>query len=206
MFEPLLLAKYMVAVTLLTITPGVDTALVVQSTCGARPSDAYRVSLGILLGCATWGCLVALGLGVVVTSSDTLYQLLKTLGAGYLVWIGVSSLLKTRAEDAERPKTEDSAYSGLRRGLLVNLLNPKVGLFYLSIIPQFTPPGVSASLYSLVLVAIHIALSATWFWLLITSLSRAQRGLLNHHVMMWVERLTGALFIVFGLQLLIASR
>ena len=206
MFESLLLAKYMIAVTLLTITPGVDTALVIQSTCGARPSDAYSVSLGILLGCATWGCLVALGLGVVVTSSEMLYELLKMLGAGYLIWIGMSSLLKMSAEDVEHPKTEGSSYNALKRGLFVNLLNPKVGLFYFSILPQFTPPSVNTTLYSLILVAIHIALSATWFWVLITSLSRAQRGLLNHHVMWWIERLTGALFIMFGLQLLIASR
>ena len=76
-----LLIGYMTAVTLLTITPGVDTALIIQSSLGKTASAAGHAAVGILAGCAAWGLIVAGGLGAVVASSGTVYAAFKTMGA-----------------------------------------------------------------------------------------------------------------------------
>ncbi len=205
-FDLLLLASYMVAVILLTITPGVDTALIIQSTLGGKTAKAYRAAVGIVLGCAVWGVLVALGLGAVITSSEVLYYALKTIGAGYLVWIGIAALRgSANAAPNVHIKSESSSHY-IKRGFLANMLNPKVGLFYLSLLPQFVPETAQVTLYSLFLVGIHILLSLVWFWIVIHSIKRTQQSVMSHRVTAYLEKFTGILFIGFGLKLLASSR
>jgi threonine/homoserine/homoserine lactone efflux protein len=205
-FDLLLLASYMVAVILLTITPGVDTALIIQSTLGGKTANAYRAAVGIVLGCAVWGVLVALGLGAVITSSEVLYYALKTIGAGYLVWIGIAALRgSANAAPNGQIKSESSSHY-IKRGFLANMLNPKVGLFYLSLLPQFVPETAQVTLYSLFLVGIHILLSLVWFWIVIHSIKRTQQSVMSHRVTTYLEKFTGVLFIGFGLKLLASSR
>ncbi|MEK9621645.1 MAG: LysE family translocator [Alphaproteobacteria bacterium] len=205
-FDLLLLASYMVAVILLTITPGVDTALIIQSTLGGKTTNAYRAAVGIVLGCAVWGVLVALGLGAVITSSEVLYYALKTIGAGYLVWIGIAALRgSANAAPNGHIKSESSSHY-IKRGFLANMLNPKVGLFYLSLLPQFVPETAQVTLYSLFLVGIHILLSLVWFWIVIHSIKRTQQSVMSHRVTTYLEKFTGILFIGFGLKLLASSR
>ena len=205
-FDLLLLASYMVAVILLTITPGVDTALIIQSTLGGKTTNAYRTAVGIVLGCAVWGALVALGLGAVITSSEVLYYTLKTIGAGYLVWIGIAALRGRASGAANAQMKSGSSSQFIKRGFLANMLNPKVGLFYLSLLPQFVPATAHVTIYSLFLVAIHILLSLIWFWIVIHSIKRTQQSVMSHRVTTYLEKFTGVLFIGFGLKLLASSR
>jgi len=206
-FDLLLLASYLVAVILLTITPGVDTALIIQSTLGGKTTNAYRTAIGIVLGCAVWGALVALGLGAVITSSEVLYYTLKTIGAGYLVWIGIAALRGRGASGAANTDMKAASSSQfIKRGFLANMLNPKVGLFYLSLLPQFVPATAHVTIYSLFLVAIHILLSLIWFWIVIHSIKHTQQSVMSHRVNAYLEKFTGVLFIGFGLKLLASSR
>ncbi|MEK9759958.1 MAG: LysE family translocator [Candidatus Puniceispirillum sp.] len=201
-----LLIGYMTAVTLLTITPGVDTALIIQSSLSKTASAAAYAAVGILAGCAAWGLVVAGGLGAVVASSGAVYAALKTIGAGYLVWLGITALRRTVPPTVtpDSPRRESIAW--VKKGFIANILNPKVGLFYLSLLPQFIPAGASVGRYALLLVAIHILLSAVWFWVVRMLVRRARKNLANNRLLLWGEKITGLLFIGFGIKLLISAR
>jgi len=201
-----LLIGYMMAVTLLTITPGVDTALIIQSSLGKTASAAGHAAVGILAGCAAWGLIVAGGLGAVVASSGTVYAALKTMGAAYLVWLGITALLRTAPAVVAPASPKRDAVVWVKKGFIANILNPKVGLFYLSLLPQFIPAGASVGRYALLLVAIHILLSAAWFWLLCMLVRRAQKNMASNRLVLWGEKITGLLFIGFGIKLLISAR
>ena len=81
-----------------------------------------------------------------------------------------------------------------------------MGLFYLSLLPQFIPAGTSVGRYALLLVAIHILLSAAWFWVVRMLFRRARKNLANNRLLLWGEKITGLLFIGFGIKLVISAR
>ena len=134
------LIAYLAAAGLLTITPGLDTALVLRTAAVEGRRRAALASLGIATGLLIWGLAVALGLGVLLAASQAAYTLLKWAGATYLAWLGASLILKPRSKlDLAAPARRGENWWAL--GLLTNLLNPKVGAFYVSFLPQFVPAG-----------------------------------------------------------------
>src|SRR5687767_1909404 len=128
------LIAFTVAAALLTVTPGLDTALVLRTAAAEGPRRATLATLGIATGCLIWGALVALGLGALLAASQLAFTVLKWVGAAYLVWLGIGMILKPR-QTFDAGQAQPSAGS-FRRGLLTNLLNPKVGVFYVSFLPQ----------------------------------------------------------------------
>lgn len=137
---PLLLA-FIGAATVLALTPGVDTAIVLNTavTNGKRP--ALMAAFGIGLGCFAWRAAVSVGLGSMLQASQTAYNVVKYLGALYLLWLGLRLLVQPRSSstaDMSAP-THYNSWQAFTRGLIVNLLNPKVGIFYLTFLPQFIP-------------------------------------------------------------------
>jgi len=201
-----MLVSYAIAVSLLTITPGVDTALVLQASFSKEKDSMLNAALGILLGCATWGLLVAFGLGTLITSNESLYFTLKTLGAVYLIWLGINALLKLRNNSVSDDTSIQKFDNFLSQGFFANMLNPKVGLFYISLLPQFIPQAANVFTYSLFLVFIHIMLSAIWFWLIAKTVNKSRRTIQSNRSARIVEALTGIIFISFGLKLLSAAR
>ena len=166
------LLAYLLAAGLLTLTPGVDTAMVLRAATveGRRP--AAFAAIGIGLGCLIWGAAVALGLGAIVTASPLAFSVLKWAGAAYLLYLGVGLIWKPRRTlafgGAPAPGGK-GALDALRRGLLTNLLNPKVGVFYVSFLPQFTPPGLPMAPWVFLLACIHVVLGLIWFAALIAA-------------------------------------
>ena len=155
---PLFLA-YLAAASLLTITPGVDTAMVLRAATINGARTAAMAAVGIGLGCLAWGAAVSFGLGALLQASELAYTLLKFAGAAYLVWLGARLILAPRdslAAQGDTPQLEE--WVALRRGFLTNMLNPKVGVFYVTFLPQFIPTGASVGSYSFFLTAIHVAL------------------------------------------------
>ena len=201
-----MLVSYAIAVSLLTITPGVDTALVLQASFSKEKDSMLNAALGILLGCATWGLLVAFGLGTLITSNESLYFTLKTLGAVYLIWLGINALVKLRNNSVSDDTSIQKFDNFLSQGFFANMLNPKVGLFYISLLPQFIPQAANVFTYSLFLVFIHIMLSAIWFWLIAKTVNKSRRTIQSNRSARIVKALTGIIFISFGLKLLSAAR
>ncbi len=158
---------------LITITPGVDTALVIRNTLAGGRSVGLRTSAGVCTGLVTWGLLSALGVSAVVTASRVGFDILRFAGAAYLVYLGARSLLGTRrrgVEDAE-PALPVRARAPYRNGLANNLLNPKIGVFYLTLLPQFVPAGTSALGVSVLLASINAVEAMIWLSVITVAVS-----------------------------------
>lgn len=198
---PLFIA-FLAAATALTLTPGLDTAMVLRAALSSHARAATGAAAGILLGCLTWGGAVSLGLGVLLRASEFSYFAVKIAGAGYLVWLGLGLLIKDRrnvSENVRQPSLD--VRTAFRQGLLTNLLNPKVGIFYVSFFPQFIPSDTSVALYSFFLASVHAALSLIWFVILIVAASGISQWIHNPRVISRLDRATGCIFIGFGLKL-----
>ena len=204
------IAAFLVAGGLLTVTPGLDTVLVLRTAAGEGRRAAALAVLGIQLGCLTWGAAVALGLGVLLTASAAAYLALKWCGAAYLVWLGIGLLRGSRdtldlGSDRLRPAAA-SASTWLRRGLLTNLLNPKIGVFYVSFLPQFVPDGFAPSPAIFGFAVLHVVIGTLWLATLILGMSRLRPLLRRPATIRWLDRLTGTVFIGFGLKLALGRR
>ncbi|HJS91775.1 MAG TPA: LysE family translocator [Steroidobacteraceae bacterium] len=198
------LIAFSVAAGLLTVAPGLDTALVLRTAAAEGPRGAVLAGLGIVLGCLTWGAAVAFGLGALLAASQLAFTALKWAGALYLVWLGLNLLIKPRArfelELADRVGKSRSR-SWLGRGYLTNLLNPKVGVFYVSFLPQFLPAQVPAGPFIFLLAVLHALMGMAWFAVLILATRPVARALKRPAVVRRLDRLTGVVFLSFGIKL-----
>lgn len=205
-------AAFTVAAALLTITPGLDTALVLRTAASEGPYRAALAGAGIVAGVLVWGLLVSVGLAVLIVASAVGFTILKWAGAAYLVYLGVRLLLgggdrKASLTGTTGPSANPTGAGGwFTRGLLTNLLNPKVGVFYISFLPQFIPAGVNSGAFSFMLAAVHAALTVVWFALLIAATQPIVRFLRKPGVVTWLDRFVGAVFVSFGVRLALSAR
>ncbi len=203
------LMAFTAAAVILTITPGLDTALVLRTAAVEGPRPAFAAGAGVCLGSLTWGVITALGLGALLAVSETAYTILKIAGAAYLFYLGGKLLIA-----AFRPSPAPIQDIGLpvrksgwfRRGLLTNLLNPKVGAFYVSFMPQFIPAGASVFGMSVAMAAIHAVLGLIWFAILIAATHPMANFLRRPQVTRAFDGLTGAILVAFGVRLLFDRR
>jgi threonine/homoserine/homoserine lactone efflux protein len=201
------LVTFVGAATLLTITPGLDTALVLRTAIVGNAQRAACAGLGIALGCLCWATLVALGLGALLAASQLAYTAVCWAGAAYLLYVGYGLLRHPRTSfSTEERVGGDSAFGAFGRGALTNLLNPKVGVFYVSFLPQFVPHGVRVASFVVLLGAIHSLLGLIWFACLIMATRPLSRFLRQPRTVMLCDRITGGVFVSFGLKLVSDSR
>lgn len=142
---------FLAVVLLLTLTPGPDMALVLRNGIRGGASLAWWTGLGCCTGIAGYAAASAIGLAAVLATSATAFTVIKLAGAAYLVYLGVMALLHARrpAPDAAAPAAEPgpalSREKAFRQGLMSNLLNPKIALIFLTLIPQFVSSASSRS-------------------------------------------------------------
>jgi len=196
------LFAFTVAAAFVTLTPGADTALVVRVAAAASGRRAMEAGLGICCGVLIWSAVVAAGSGVVIARNPALFEVLRWVGCAYLAWLGIRLLLYPRRGFGEgRGESTPSPRSAFFTGLLTNLLNPKVGAFYLSFLPQFVPVEAGASLFPLLLGAIHALQGAIWFAILVAALTPVLAFLRRPGVIAILDRTVGAVLVAFGLRL-----
>ncbi len=190
---------------LLTLTPGLDTALVLRTSATEGLRRALMASLGICAGCLAWGIAAAIGLGALLAASPLAYDTLRVAGALYLFYLGARLLWRgLRAPAAAAPTgagAPSTARAWLWRGCLSNLLNPKVGVFYLTLLPQFIPAGVPVLGFSLLLATLHAVISMAWLTVLALATRRLGHWLARPAVARSLDGITGALFVGVGLRL-----
>jgi len=224
MTTPHALLAFLIASSLLTITPGLDTALVLRCAALAGPKRAAAAAAGICLGLLTWGLAASIGLGELLKASALAYNVLRLAGACYLIFLGAKLFFRRAtspnpaldsapaqvASDqsfaTNSTSPSESAHRWFLRGLLTNLLNPKVGIFYVTFLPLFIPAHVNVILFSLLLAGIHAFEGVIWFAIIIAAVRPLGRWLRNARVAKTLDRLTGAIFVAFGLRLLLESR
>ncbi|MDK4216372.1 LysE family translocator [Pantoea agglomerans] len=202
------LFSFLFAITILTLTPGFDTALVLRSAVAQGAKRASVTALGITLGCLIWGVAVGFGLGALLLASEMAYNLLKWLGAAWLLYLGLKLLLKPRqaAIDSQQPALQQGYLACFSRGLLGNLLNPKVGIFYVSFLPQFIPAGASVALWCSLMALAHMLLGLIWNAVLIGGSHYFAGHLRKPRVLKVMDRLTGCVFIGFAAKLALSRR
>jgi threonine/homoserine/homoserine lactone efflux protein len=202
------LLAFTATAALLTITPGLDTALVLRTAAAEGPRKAMLAAAGIALGCLGWGLLVGAGLGVILAASKLAYEALRWAGASYLFYLGLK-LIRSPRQALDLPLGEVPAQAQpnwLLRGFLTNMLNPKVGVFYVSFLPQFIPAGTNVLGWSVLLATIHNVLGLVWFGALVAATRPLLGALRKPGVMQWLDRLTGGLFIAFAAKLALDAR
>jgi threonine/homoserine/homoserine lactone efflux protein len=193
-------------IALLTITPGADMAMVSRSVFMGGRRDAFATTLGIAAGCLIWALASAAGVAAVLAASETAYDALRLVGGAYLVWLGVESLLAARRgyRGAEpRAARAGAAPSSFRQGLLTNLFNPKIALFYTTFLPQFIGPGDPVLLLSLAMAGVHILLGIVWLSAYAWLLDRAVEAFRGSRVRRALDALTG--FVLVGLGIRVAA-
>jgi threonine/homoserine/homoserine lactone efflux protein len=199
----LALATFSLAATLIVLLPGPDTLVVVRNLVrGGRPMAAKTV-LGVLTGLAVWVITAALGLSAVLRASADAYLALRIAGAVYLVWIGIQSLRSRGSGDAGAEDSPRRAIvgQGYVAGLTTDLLNPKVGVFFVTFLPGFVPHGASIGWMSLLLGGIFVVLTAGYFALLLAVSGPVTRWMTTTRIRRRMDRGTGVVLIGFGLRL-----
>lgn len=189
--------------TLLTLSPGASFALISAVAVGHGRRAAFVTSLGIATGIVVYAAASALGLSVVLAASPLAFALVKAAGAVYLAYLGVRTVLRSRGPRATRAvKPRGGAF--YTRGLLTNLLNPQVAVFYLTFLPQFIHTGEPVLAKSLLFGVSHGLIAITWFAAYaygLTTLSSHVRALQP-----WIERFSGVVLIAFAVRLLQQAR
>ncbi|MGI8642770.1 MAG: LysE family translocator [Thermomicrobiales bacterium] len=206
MLDAQLIAFIGVAVVLI-ITPGADLALITAQGIRFGRSAAMSSSAGILCGLVVHATLAALGLSAILARSATVFEIVKLAGATYLIYLGAQALWAAFRQPAELPVAPTSKRSSERlsrsfsRGILSNVLNPKVSMFYLTFLPQFISPGDSVLWRSLMLSGIHLILSVIFLIAYVLLLDRVRATLLRPLVRHIMEGTTGVVLVALGLRL-----
>ncbi len=210
------LLAFTLAAGLLTITPGIDTALVLRTAAVEGSRRAVLAGVGICCGLLIWGLTVSFGLGTLLAASQVAYRTLRIAGACYLIFLGTKMLLRkhqpasamdeTRSRQVFGSAVSASASRWFVRGILTNLLNPKVGVFYVTFLPQFIPAGVSVISFSMLLAAIHATEGMLWFLVLILATRPLSCWLRRPSVSKTLDRATGTVLVGFGLGLVLDNR
>ncbi|MGH8960431.1 MAG: LysE family translocator [Jatrophihabitantaceae bacterium] len=198
------IAAFSLAAAFIVVLPGPDTLVVVRGVMRGGRRRGALTALGNLCGLAVWVAAAALGLAAVLRASEVGYELLRIAGAAYLVWLGVRAVRSARARAAEAPEHPGRAGvlgTGFGAGLITNLLNPKVGVFFVTFLPGFVPHGDPVGVTSLLFGAIFIVLTAA-YWVVLLGLAAKVTAWMNApRVRRRLDLITGAILVAFGVRL-----
>ena len=192
---------------LLTITPGADTMLVIRNVMARGRRAGFLTTVGACCGIFVHAMLSALGLSLILVNSALAFEIVKMIGAAYLVWLGIQSLRQAfrRKHSANggaalraRPAR---GYRSLIEGFLSNVLNPKVAVFYLAFFPQFMSPGDWVFAKSMLLAAIHWVEGVLWLSIVTLFINRLRSWITQPRVTRAIAATTGAVMILFGVRL-----
>jgi threonine/homoserine/homoserine lactone efflux protein len=224
---PHALLPFLVGSVLVTVIPGADMALVTRQVLVGGTALAQRTVFGNLTGLLVHGVALAAGLSALLVVSATAYTAVKLVGAAYLGYLGVRTLLAARrphrldsdrkpagdpvAARHEPPAKPDSDQPDARRraflpGLISTVLNPKPALFFLTYLPQFVDPRQPVLPRTLTLAAIHVLVGLVWLSGYARLVDRARGVLTAPSVKAWLERTTGVVLLAFGVRVAIERR
>ncbi|HEV7912689.1 MAG TPA: LysE family translocator [Albitalea sp.] len=203
------LPLFLLAGLLLNLTPGPDMLFVAGSSAAHGRRAGVMAALGVGAGCGVHMLFATVGLSALLATSALAFELVKWLGAAYLVWIGVGMLRRT---GATAPAPADATPGRVFwQGALTNALNPKVALFFLAFLPQFITPGVSGQAAAFLLLGALFNVGGTAVNVVVALLASSVRDRLSRsggagRLGEWLQRAAGALFIGLGLKLAFSSR
>lgn len=202
------LLPFLAVALILTLTPGPDMALVLRNGVRGGARAAWWTGLGCCLGISAYAAASAVGLAAVLAASATAFTIVKIVGAVYLVYLGGTALWHARrrpvAEIEEAAPALDPG-TAFRQGLVSNLLNPKIALIFLTLIPQFVSPGEPALPTTAALAGAFLLLAVLWWRVFSLAVGVLGRLLARDGVRTFVERLTGVVLIGLGLRVALTA-
>lgn len=204
---------------LITLLPGPDMAVVTKRAVSSGPAGGYRTAGGIVLGLLVWGLLTVAGLAAVLAASAVAYTVVKVVGCAYLLYLGVRTLWESRksaaassagtaeadaahgAADGPGAGLGGGAFEAWRTGLMSNLFNPKIAVFYTGLLPSLAPKELPVPAGLTLLVVLHVAITLAWLCGYVWMVTRARAVFEKPRVRRVMDRVTGVALLAFGARL-----
>ncbi|MDR6972808.1 LysE family translocator [Leifsonia shinshuensis] len=218
--SPLTILAFAGLCLVLALTPGPDTFLVLRYSMG-RARDGFAAAVGCSLGSLVWAALVAVGLATLLEQSAEVFRIVKIVGGLYLIYLGVMAFIATRrsaraaaasGDEGPDPRSGEPATAGVRgwsarsllAGALSTLLNPKVGLFFLAVVPQFVPAHAGIG-ETMLLGAVDALVSAAYLGAVVLLASRMVAWLKRPRVTRTLERVSAGILAALGIGTVVAG-
>ena len=196
------LLTFLPVAILLSLTPGVATALVVRNAARGGRRQAFLTTSGNSVGVLAWACFAAVGIAAVVAASAAVFDAVKLAGAALLLVMGVRSLLGRHDADVMTTRGR----SAFREGLVTSLANPKLAAFFVALFPQFIPHGAAVLPHALAMAVVIVAVDLVWYTTLALLVARARKAFTDGGWGRRIERMTGAVLIGLGVRLALERR
>jgi len=209
MFGIINFETFVIAVIILSLTPGADTMYILSRSISQGKRAGVLSVLGIVTGTVFHIAFATLGLSIVLAKSAVAFETVKYLGAGYLIYLGIKSMLsKSEAFELDQKQKKTNYKRIYFSGILTNILNPKVALFFLAFLPQFINPSYqNSSISFLALGLTFMTIGTSWCFILVffsAKLSNSMRK--NTKIKLWLDRITGGVFIALGIKLALSKK
>lgn len=200
---------FFIASLLLNITPGNDMLFVISRSISQGIKGGAYSALGIFLGCLVHIFGAVFGLSIIISKSAFLFDLIKFAGAGYLIYLGIKSLsAKAPVDNTPENVMQAAPMTLLKQGIITNVLNPKVAIFFLSFLPQFIDPAAGQVQWQLLILGLWFAVQGTFVLLLIASLVAKTSNFIKQNPTFWMlqEKITGLILVGLGVKLVLTSK
>lgn len=193
---------------LLNITPGSDTIYILSRSIFQGKKAGIMSVYGIVSGSLVHTLLAGLGLSLILMQSALAFNIVKWIGAAYLIWLGVRSIMARHEDNPSMQAVESQSNRKVYlQGMMTNVLNPKVALFYLAFIPQFVSPEQTYGAIPFILLGLTFSTTGIlWCMLLVLFSSKMAQRLQSSRISTYMSKITGSIFILLGLNLLRTSR
>jgi len=200
---------FFIASLLLNLTPGNDMIYVASRSVSQGIKAGIVSAAGIFIGCFVHILAAVFGLSIIISKSAYLFQLIKFVGAGYLIYLGVKALLsKPTVNTAEDKPAIANHWKLLKQGIFTNALNPKVAVFFLSFLPQFINPASSFFKFQLFTLGIWFDVQGTLILVIVACILGKTKNFFRQNPKVWLiqEKITGVVLIGLGIKIAIASK
>ena len=193
---------FILAVIMLSLTPGADTVFILTKSIAGGYRQGFASVAGIVCGLFVHTALAALGLSVILMTSALLFNIVKIAGAAYLIYLGIMALKSKSSININAEKSSLSFFAVFRQGLFTNLLNPKVALFFLALLPQFVKSNAESAVPFLILGLTFIFIGSLWSLFLVWASAAMSKTLRQSKFSYYLNKIAGVIFITLGLNIL----
>lgn len=209
MIEPAALLAWTALAAAVAVTPGPDTVLVASHAARGGVRAGLLTVAGTTTGGVWYALLFGFGLLAILVNVPPLFIAVKVIGAIYLAWLGLGMIMGAiRGKADQKPATSEAVVlaNPFLQGLLTNVLNPKVAMFYMAALPQFVPPTSNGAITGALLILIHYVLGGLWLSMVAYLSQKARSIAWNARLLRWVEGAIGAFFVGVAGRLALTAR
>ena len=199
---------FFIASLLLNLTPGNDMIYVASRSISQGSKSGIVSALGVFIGCFVHIIAAVFGLSIIIMKSVFLFQMIKFIGAGYLIYLGIKALVSKSNLNPEVERLPAvSKWQLFKQGIITNVLNPKVALFFLSFLPQFIHIGTPLYKLQLFSLGLWFDLQGTLILIIVALLIGRTRNFIKNNQKFWKvqEKITGVILIGLGIKVALSS-